>query len=219
MKFGQLLFIGDPNPHTYCIGGCDLFVLENLNINLSSVKRTQHPMNNQQNGQNNVSQIRPTRQVNNTIAQDNHLRPNTTLGTVTTNILDYTARHNQSNRTRVGDDDNIVCKCNTEALQLTVRKDGPNKGRKFYKCEKSTCDFFLWAEENDNNSRSNTISNNIDASEVMCNCNTPAVQRTVSKEGPNKGRSFYCCSKPIGQGCRFFQWADEVCKSFYHHLV
>ena len=34
--------------------------------------------------------------------------------------------------------------------------------------------------------------------------------RTVSKEGPNKGRPFYCCSKPRGQGCDFFEWGDTT---------
>ena len=34
------------------------------------------------------------------------------------------------------------------------------------------------------------------------------LSRTVSKEGPNKGRPFYCCSKPRGQGCDFFEWGD-----------
>ena len=32
---------------------------------------------------------------------------------------------------------------------------------------------------------------------------------TVQKEGPNKGRTFYCCAKPREQQCGFFQWADE----------
>lgn len=32
---------------------------------------------------------------------------------------------------------------------------------------------------------------------------------TVQKEGPNKGRQFYGCPAPRGQGCNFFQWADE----------
>lgn len=32
---------------------------------------------------------------------------------------------------------------------------------------------------------------------------------TVQKEGPNTGRQFYTCPKPRGQGCNFFQWADE----------
>ena len=34
------------------------------------------------------------------------------------------------------------------------------------------------------------------------------VSRTVSKEGPNKGRPFYCCAKPRGQACDFFEWGD-----------
>lgn len=45
---------------------------------------------------------------------------------------------------------------------------------------------------------------------IMCTCNQPATLRTVSKEGPNKGRQFYSCAKPMGQGCNFFKWADEV---------
>ena len=32
---------------------------------------------------------------------------------------------------------------------------------------------------------------------------------TVQKDGPNKGRQFYGCPKPRGEGCNFFQWADE----------
>jgi len=33
--------------------------------------------------------------------------------------------------------------------------------------------------------------------------------RTVKKDGPNQGRLFHACPKPMGQGCSFFQWADE----------
>ena len=32
---------------------------------------------------------------------------------------------------------------------------------------------------------------------------------TVHKEGANKGRQFYGCSKPRDQSCGFFQWADQ----------
>lgn len=32
---------------------------------------------------------------------------------------------------------------------------------------------------------------------------------TVQKEGPNKGRQFYACPAPRGEGCNFFQWGDE----------
>jgi len=38
-------------------------------------------------------------------------------------------------------------------FRLTVHKEGPNKGRQFYGCPKgmnSTCNFFQWADETDN---------------------------------------------------------------------
>ena len=39
-------------------------------------------------------------------------------------------------------------------------------------------------------------------------------RRSVQKDGPNKGRPFYCCSKPRDQQCGFFQWADEEPNQF-----
>jgi hypothetical protein len=38
------------------------------------------------------------------------------------------------------------CHCGTEAKRLTVRKEGPNKGRMFYSCsqESDKCKFFEW---------------------------------------------------------------------------
>lgn len=43
--------------------------------------------------------------------------------------------------------DVIVCNCGQDALLLTVRKDGPNQGRQFYKCNTGSCSFFLWADQ------------------------------------------------------------------------
>ncbi|XP_062263697.1 DNA topoisomerase 3-alpha [Platichthys flesus] len=43
--------------------------------------------------------------------------------------------------------DAIVCNCGQDALLLTVRKDGPNQGRQFYKCNAGSCNFFLWSDE------------------------------------------------------------------------
>ncbi len=45
---------------------------------------------------------------------------------------------------------------------------------------------------------------------VVCNCGNEAVLRTVQKEGPNKGKEFYTCSKPRDEQCRFFEWGDSV---------
>lgn len=42
---------------------------------------------------------------------------------------------------------NVVCNCSQDALLLTVRKEGPNQGRQFYKCNTGNCNFFLWDEQ------------------------------------------------------------------------
>lgn len=36
------------------------------------------------------------------------------------------------------------CDCQLQAEQLTVMKEGPRKGRKFWKCRQRICSFFLW---------------------------------------------------------------------------
>ncbi|KAJ8319013.1 hypothetical protein KUTeg_004104 [Tegillarca granosa] len=153
---------------------------------------------------------------------------------------------------RGGDENAIVCNCGDDAIQLTVRKEGPNTGRQFYKCGSSKCNFFLWADEAGSgggggapvggrgrgrgmsNSYSNSgnrvgysrsdsgggsgfsgqrnysagVSNSSDMG-PNCNCGELSKCLTVQKEGPNKGRQFHTCSKPRGEGCNFFQWADE----------
>lgn len=132
--------------------------------------------------------------------------------------------------------DAIVCNCGQEALLLTVRKDGPNKGRQFFKCNSGNCNFFLWSDQPSQQgvppsrplqpppqtfhpARPSTGFGNIsgrgseggggDGVEAMCNCNDPAIMRTVQKEGPNKGRMFHTCGKPRDQQCGYFQWTDE----------
>ncbi|CAK9834424.1 DNA topoisomerase 3-alpha [Anthophora retusa] len=145
---------------------------------------------------------------------------------------------NEENRIwgNIDNDNTITCRCNENAVQLTVRKDGPNHGRLFYKCAKSQgtdCDFFLWASENEhqiqiqprretnqtltantsavsslriNDNRGASTSSN---SDVKCHCNEMAKQKIVQKDGPNKGRPFYCCPKSMNESCKFFQWAGE----------
>ncbi|XP_031624224.1 DNA topoisomerase 3-alpha isoform X2 [Contarinia nasturtii] len=48
---------------------------------------------------------------------------------------------------------NVKCSgCNQPAISLTVKKDGPNKGRQFYKCPKQpACNFFEWADASPQN--------------------------------------------------------------------
>ncbi|XP_016137415.1 DNA topoisomerase 3-alpha-like [Sinocyclocheilus grahami] len=131
----------------------------------------------------------------------------------------------------------IVCNCGQDAILLTVRKEGPNQGRQFYKCNTGDCKFFLWADQpaeqappgesrgplgqnsqpprpsisfgNVPQQRQNNRGSGGDDGETMCNCNEPAVTRTVMKDGPNKSRMFHTCGKPRDQQCGFFQWANE----------
>lgn len=131
----------------------------------------------------------------------------------------------------------IVCNCGLDAVLLTVRKDGPNQGRQFYKCNTGDCKFFLWADQPDEQGApggsrgplsqmsqpprpslgfgnipqqwQNNRGSASNEDETMCNCNEPAVTRTVMKDGPNKGRMFHTCGKPRDQQCGFFQWANE----------
>ncbi|KAL5961638.1 DNA topoisomerase 3-alpha [Taenia solium] len=84
----------------------------------------------------------------------------------------------------------VVCSCGIPARLLTVRKAGPNQGKKFYKCGDGSdvCNFFLWQDSSTG-------------------------RRTVSQATVNHGRQFFVCPDSApggGSGCRFFQWADTA---------
>lgn len=111
---------------------------------------------------------------------------------------------------------------------MTVRKEGPNTGRQFYKCSKpqGNCDFFLWADspapaqlgvgggrDNHRNPPSSSFQRGDEGSGTQCNCQEPARLCTVQKAGPNQGRQFYGCSKPRESSCNFFKWADDEATS------
>ena len=102
----------------------------------------------------------------------------------------------------------IHCQCGLHSKILTVRKESPNKGRKFHTCPKPLnkgCSFFKWYDGDVIADNPSSITN----PEVTCECGTPTRLLTVRKESPNKGRRFYKCPKSNEQQCEFFQWADE----------
>jgi hypothetical protein len=43
---------------------------------------------------------------------------------------------------------------------------------------------------------------------LMCNCKLPSVLREVKKDGPNKGKMFYTCSKNFDDKCKYFVWKE-----------
>jgi hypothetical protein len=47
---------------------------------------------------------------------------------------------------------------------------------------------------------------------LMCYCKLPSVSREVKKDGANKGKIFYTCSRYYDDKCKYFVWKDEIKK-------
>ncbi|CAG9863370.1 unnamed protein product [Phyllotreta striolata] len=252
-KFSVNYFPGEPNPNVLCIGGCDMNVLETLDINLSSV-RNQGSINNlnitetdSSNARRNSDSGFSTASSRNN-ASFNHQntdfnRTNTVANRTAASLPgpsrnnSFTNQNNDFNRTnnstngslsllpgpsrsssgnRSNNAEEVVCSCHQNAILLTVRKEGPNQGRQFYKCPNGTCNFFLWAPDSAGNSNTSMNGNQqyqnrnqTNDTDVNCECGTAAVLKTVTKTGPNTGKQFYSCPKPFGQGCNFFKWSNQ----------
>ncbi|XP_076293388.1 topoisomerase 3-alpha isoform X2 [Lasioglossum baleicum] len=219
----------------------------NLSENNTSVGLVRPPNNNNQRN-------RPRDNNRNAKKQHDSKNNDTWIDTNHFNTSNNDFRQPRVQQSNAWDTDNnavIMCRCHENAIQLTVRKEGPNQGRLFYKCAKpqgTGCDFFLWASDtapqpqNSGNRNTNYMANTTntyagpstsstwgqsanssvrpgaswgqnDTSEsgsIKCNCNQLAKERTVQKDGPNKGRLFYSCPKPMNESCNFFQWADDT---------
>jgi len=129
------------------------------------------------------------------------------------------------------DEQTKKCRCGLEAIVREVKKDGPNKGKLFYCCQQyydKKCDYFMWKEDsspiinivaevtkiNNDNINANDTNNNVNDKYckqqqklgLMCNCKLPSVLREVKKDGPNKGKMFYTCSKNFDDKCKYFVW-------------
>ncbi|KAK9887698.1 hypothetical protein WA026_000019 [Henosepilachna vigintioctopunctata] len=232
MKFKQNPFIGDPNPTILCIGGCDIDVLETLGISVASVRR--QPVNGElynrnhnqqldqrvapppiQNDNYRVSNVQATQaQFDNTnVRRSSNLMPMSQHNRSNNSINNFSHQNpsSSSNPGHSPSSSDIVCQCEIEASLRTTMK-GVNKGRKYYKCANSTCNFFLWAP-NDlpvAPSTSTAPAGPSAGNVVNCRCSQPAKLMTVMKNNENHGRKFYGCSKPMSEGCGFFQWADQV---------
>lgn len=205
-----------------CIGGCDETLREILALRFSQgAPRVGQP----------ASQTSGYLQANQSLnrmdsgQQGQPQPPVTRPSKALTRTLPPPAVESESN--------SVTCNCGREALLLTVRKEGPNQGRQFYKCSGGGCSFFLWADSGhpgagppSSASRppggplgrppgSGTLlggssrSGSGGSTGASCLCGQPAVTRTVQKEGPNQGRQFHTCAQPREQQCGFFQWVDE----------
>ncbi|RNA12480.1 DNA topoisomerase 3-alpha isoform X1 [Brachionus plicatilis] len=194
-----------PADYTTCVV-CDVQFREALELNMS---QSRNNMSSTQSIHTNESTVRVSsnRSYSTSSQFQSRTQPQPALSVTNTDLSN-------------DDDSNpIVCNCNEPAILLTVRKDGPNQGKQFYKCSKaqtqSPCDFFIWAEGAANTSVGTTPSrpvgnSNIGRSQqssrnVTCNCNEEAKLLTVNKPGPNQGRKFFKCAQ---FSCDFFEWED-----------
>ncbi|KAM7328625.1 hypothetical protein ACRRTK_012717 [Alexandromys fortis] len=87
-------------------------------------------------------------------------------------------------------------KHNRFCVLRVVRKDGENKGRRFYACplpREAQCGYFEWA----------------DLAFPLCRHGKRSIMRTVLKIGPNNGKKFFVCPLEKGKQCNFFQWAES----------
>ncbi|KAI9571123.1 DNA topoisomerase [Boletus coccyginus] len=114
------------------------------------------------------------------------------------------------------------CDCGISASKKRVTQKSAREGKQFYVCAQDTCGFFKWIEDEQNGEGTapaplipakRTIgASRSDQALVparQCRCKEDAVQRTVTKEGANKGRLFWGCAKGKDEGCHFFEWDDE----------
>ncbi|XP_014248462.1 DNA topoisomerase 3-alpha [Cimex lectularius] len=202
-----------PNNFTGCINGCDSFFLEMLDIRIprpaSSTATTENLTSNysSQYSSQSTRTSQQNRSSNNSALSGHNMlgssRPQN-RGSHNSNSNDFDNGRGQK-RPREPPDDNVEhkCFCDLPVKKLTVRKEGPNLGREFLICSKDTddkCGYYAWFDELTEESNS-----------TKCFCNLSVRKLVVKKDGPNKGKTFFCC--PKGQNepnrCSFFLWEEE----------
>ncbi|CAM9865547.1 unnamed protein product [Ectocarpus sp. 6 AP-2014] len=104
----------------------------------------------------------------------------------------------------------LLCSGHGEECALrTTKKAGPNLGRQFYCCprtsKKEQCRMFTWVDECDRGGEKATRGDGRVCKKHKERC----AFFEVKKEGPNKGRHFYNCARTGNQRCSSFTWADK----------
>ncbi|XP_047360172.1 DNA topoisomerase 3-alpha isoform X1 [Vespa velutina] len=193
-KLSRNMFHLFGSTYTTCIGGCDPNFNETINIKDDTIKKMSRITDSGYETTNSSSEVLIRTQMlhnmgesisnSRTINQRSENRSRNPNNRRKDNIASTKMKNNAdnfnqtigfgSNHTNTNDivswgnidnDAEIMCQCHQHAIQLTVRKDGPNQGRQFYKCAQpqgSGCNFFLWASDRpqeENTTNRNQISN------------------------------------------------------------
>ncbi|XP_019609294.2 DNA topoisomerase 3-alpha isoform X1 [Rhinolophus sinicus] len=208
-----------------CIGGCDETLREILDLRFS-----RGPPRACQPAAQPAGYLQASQSLNRIDSQHSHPRPPDTKPARPLTAL----AQNLPPPAAAGESNSVTCNCGQDALLLTVRKEGPNQGRQFYKCHGGSCSFFLWSDSSHPEAGRAPASTSRPPGGSLgrplgsgnhpggfgrpgadrdggtsCLCGQPAVRLTVQKDGPNKGRQFHTCTKPRERQCGFFEWVDE----------
>uniref|UniRef100_A0A452H441 DNA topoisomerase n=1 Tax=Gopherus agassizii TaxID=38772 RepID=A0A452H441_9SAUR len=131
-----------------CIGGCDEMLREILDL-----KYLQGPSRPVQSVNPPANHLQVNQSLNRMASYENgHVRPTTNPGAARTSR----AASHPAPTAAAAENNAVVCNCREEAALLTVRKEGPNQGRQFYKCSAGSCNFFLWADQQSDDGNSVT---------------------------------------------------------------
>ncbi|XP_035745019.1 DNA topoisomerase 3-alpha isoform X2 [Egretta garzetta] len=126
-----------------CIGGCDEMLKELLDL-----KYLHRSCQSASSASQQANHLQVNNSFNRASGENRHVRGTTNLAPGHLLSLSSTRTPRPAPSAAPDDGNNaVVCNCGNEALLLTVRKEGPNQGRQFYKCSTSTCNFFLWADQ------------------------------------------------------------------------
>ena len=87
---------------------------------------------------------------------------------------------------------------NYAKLKVVTDMEKESFARPFFVCSKKDdpCSYFEWGDQKI-------------VETPLCKHQWPSRMLKVKKEGPNKGRSFFCCREREENRCKFFKWVDN----------
>uniref|UniRef100_A0A0A9WRY3 DNA topoisomerase n=1 Tax=Lygus hesperus TaxID=30085 RepID=A0A0A9WRY3_LYGHE len=195
-----------PNSYKGCLNGCDNDFMEMLgaraNVRPTTSTSIQNTSQNDSgfssftsnSSRNNTTNSRGSRTSN--VSRGNNF-DNPDRGGSSFNSTNFAINANggfqsgNSNRPSNSNDDGIMCTCNVPAVKLTVRKEGANQGRLFFKCGKNRdaqqCNFFLW--DMSGGSETQTASNSRDSNQGAENTRWPSGSGNAETWRPGNNRT------------------------------
>ena len=113
----------------------------------------------------------------------------------------------QSGPSRMATAPGALCRCGKVRERREAGPQSNFPGRAYYNC--SCANGFEWADAAD------VRTSHLSAAGPACKCGKASVQKRVKKDGPTKGRPFWCCAKGQKEegGCNFFEWQEPSSSS------